>query len=237
MNRNYKFSSLRVRRAFASTDKSESGFTLPELLVVMIIMGILSLTLANFIVTWLQQSSLSQARANLLTNAELALDTVTNDIKLSGNADQNNRWPDANGPGGNQFGWSSGSQVLVLAKAAVDGSGNIIFSDPAKYISQKDNEIYYLSNTTLYRRTLASDSSGDAAVTTCPPAAATDTCPADETVATGVSSLSFTYYDAGENVVSPADARSVQLAITLSSKVGGQSASASYTTRMVFRNE
>jgi len=217
--------------------KSEGGFTIVELLIVMIIMGILSLTLANFITTWLQQSSLSQARTDLLTNAETALDTVTNDIKLSGNADQNNRWADSNGPGGNQFGWASGSQVLVLARAAVDSSNNIIFSDSAKYISQKDNEIYYLSGTTLYRRTLASDSSNDAAVTTCPPADATSGCPADEAVATGVSGLSFTYYDADENVVSPADARSVQISITLSSEEGGQKVSASYTARMVFRNE
>ena len=143
-------------------DGSEGGFTLVELLVVMIIVGILSLTLANFITTWLQASSLSQARTSLLTNAETALDAVTNDVKLSGSVDQNNRWPDANGPGGSQFGWTSGSQVLVLAKAATDSGNNIIFSDPAKYISQKDNEIYYLSGTTLYRRTLASTSSNDA---------------------------------------------------------------------------
>lgn len=220
-----------------NSKKSQAGFTLVELLVVMIIMGILSLTLANFITTWLQASSLAQSRANLLTNAETALDTVTNDIKLSGSADQNNRWPDANGPGGNQFGWTSGSQVLVLAKAATDSSNNIIFSDPAKYISQKDNEIYYLSGTTLYRRTLASSSSNDAAVTTCPPADTTSDCPADETVATGVSSLSFTYYDADENGVSSSNARSVQVSIALSSTQGGQTASASYTTRMVFRNK
>jgi prepilin-type N-terminal cleavage/methylation domain-containing protein len=217
--------------------KNKSGFTLVELLVTMLIMGILSLTLANFITTWLQAESLAQTRSNLLTTAETTLDTVTNDIKLSGSADQNNRWPDSNGPGGNQFGWTSGSQVLVLAKAAVDSSNNIIFSDPAKYISQKDNEIYYLSGTTLYRRTLASSDSNDAAVTTCPPADATSGCPADETVATGVSSFSVTYYDADENTVTPANARSVQVSITLTAKQDAKTISASYTTRMVFRNE
>lgn len=216
---------------------NQSGFTLIELLVVMIIMGILSLTLADFIVSWLRTSSLANTRANLLTNAETALDTTTNDIKLSGSADLNNRWPDANGPGGNQFGWTSGSQVLILAKAAVDKSNNIIFSDPAKYISQKDNEIYYLSGSTLYRRTLASDSVNDGAVTTCPPASASSSCPADETIATGVSGLAISYYDASENSVSPSDARSVQIALTLSSSSGGETAKASYTTRMVFRNE
>lgn len=215
----------------------QSGFTLVELTLVMIITAILSLTMANFIETWLQQSSLAQSRANLLVTAENALDNITNDIKLSGSVDLNNRWADANGPGGNQFGWTSGSQTLVLAKAAVDSSNNIIFSDPAKYISQKDNDIYYLTGSTLYRRTLASTSSGDAAVTTCPPAAATSSCPADTTIATGVSNLTFNYYDQNGNSVTPANARSVEADITISSIQGGQKVSASYSARMVFRNE
>jgi prepilin-type N-terminal cleavage/methylation domain-containing protein len=218
-------------------EKSEAGFTIVELTIVLVIMSILSLTLANFIVNWLQVSSLAQARANLLTTAELALDTLSNDTKLSGAVDQNNRWSDSNGPSGNPFGWTSGSQVIVLAKAAVDGSNNIIFTDAAKYITQKDNVIYYLSGTTLYKRTLASPSVGDAAITTCPPASASPGCPADHVVASGVSSLSFTYYDASENVVTPTNARSVQVAITISQTLNKKVLNASYTTRMVFRNE
>lgn len=217
--------------------KSQAGFTLIELLIVMVLMGIVSIALANFIADWLQESSLAQARSNLLLTAETALDTVTTDVKLSGDADQNNRWADTNGPGSDPYGWTSGSQVLVLAKAAVDSSNNIIFSDPAKYISQKDNEVYYLSGTTLYRRTLASGTAGDVAVTTCPPAHTTSSCPADKVIATGVSNLTLTYYDANENSVSPTDARSVQVGITLSSQQGGETVTASYTTRMVFRNE
>lgn len=220
-----------------SLKNEQTGFTLVELTLVMIITSILALTMANFIETWLQQSSLAESRAALLLNAENALDNITTDIKLSGSVDTNNRWPDPYGPGGNQYGWTSGNQVLVLAKAAVDSNNNIIFIDPAKYISQKDNEIYYLSGTTLYRRTLASSSSGDAAITTCPPADATSSCPADLTIATGVTNLAFTYYDQNGNAATPADARSVGIAITLTSTLGGQTVSASYSTRMVFRNE
>ena len=221
----------------SSIRSSQRGFTLVELLVVMVIMSILSLLLANFIITWLQQSSLAQKRADLLTTAETTLDTINNDIRLSGNADQNNRWADANGPGGNQLGWASDSDTIVLAKAAVDSGNNIIFSDPAKYISQKDNVIYYLSGTSLYRRVLASTDADDAVVTTCPPASATSDCPADRLVAKGISSFAVSYYDADDNVVTPANARAVQLAITMSDKQNGKTIRASYTTRMVFRNE
>lgn len=216
---------------------SQSGFTLIELLATITIMSVLALMLASFITTWLQASSLAQRRSELLTTAEEALDTITNDIRLSGSADQNNRWSDANGPGGNQLGWQSDSDTIVLAKAAVDGDNNIIFSDPAKYISEKDNEIYYLSGSTLYRRTLASDDANDAATTTCPPASATASCPADKVIATGVSGFAISYYDADENIVVPDDARAVQLSITLSEKQNSKTISASYKTRMVFRNE
>ncbi|HET8991750.1 MAG TPA: type II secretion system protein [Candidatus Saccharimonadales bacterium] len=215
---------------------NQSGFTLIELLIVMIIMGILSLSLANFIVTWLQASSLAQNRSTLLYTAENALDIMTQDIELSGYADLNNQYPDPYAPGG-QYGWTSGPQVLVLAKVAVDKYNNVIYSDSAKYITLKDNEIYFLSGTTMYRRTLSSGNSSDVAVTTCPAADATPSCPADKVIATNVSSLNFSYYDANENIVAPDDARSIQASITVYQKSGVKTITASYATRMVFRNE
>lgn len=215
---------------------NQQGFSLVELLVTMIVMSILSLTLANFIATWLQTASTTQARADLLTNAESALDTIANDIRLSGSVDQNNRWADNYSPSG-QYGWQSSGTVLVLAKVATDNSNNILFSDAAKYISQKDNEIYFVSGSTLYRRTLASSDATDSAITTCPSANATASCPADKVVATNVASFGLTYYDADENVVTAANARSVEAAITISTTKSGKQVSASYTTRMVFRNE
>lgn len=223
-------------RSTKFNSQAESGFTLIELLVTMIVMAILSLALSNFIATWLQASSLAQDQVNLLGSAESALDTATTDILLSGDVDQTNRWPDPNGPGG-QFGWQSNGQTLILAKIATDSQNNIIFIDTAKYISQKDNEIYFLSGATLYRRTLASSSTNDSAVTTCPLSDATSSCPADKVIATGVSNFAVSYYDAAGQTTIPSSARSVQLAITLTAEQGGQTVSASYNTRMVFRNE
>jgi prepilin-type N-terminal cleavage/methylation domain-containing protein len=215
---------------------NQNGFTLIELMVVVLVMGILSVALANFIFGWMNTAGLQQVRSNLQYDAEYALDTVNNDIMLSGSVDSTNRWPDPNGPGGN-YGWTSNSQTLILAKVATDSSGNPIFLDSTDYITQKDDEIYYLSGTTLYRRTLSSGTSGDSAVTTCPPSLSTSSCPPDMTVATNVSAWSVAYYGANNNVVSPDLARSVQLSITLSGSYGAEPLSASYTTRMVFRND
>ncbi len=214
----------------------EAGFTLIELLVTMLVMAIMFVAMANFITDWMQTSGIAQAKATLISDAEYALDEANNDILLSGSVDSPNRWPDPNGPGGNQYGWISNSTTLVLARVAVDSSGNAIYTDSNDYITQKDDVIYYLSGTTLYRRILASDSTNDIAVTTCPPSLATSTCPADNVVATNVTAWSITYYDANNQVVSPTNARSIQLSITISTTYNGQPISASYTTRMVFRN-
>lgn len=228
-----------MRRQTNQRTSRQAGFTLVELLVTMVLMSILALMLPNFIANWLQASSEAQARSDLLLNAETALDTINQDIRLSGGTDQNNRWPDQNAPTapGNLYGWTSSNQVLVLAKAAFDSGNNAIFSDPAKYITEKDNEVYYLSGGTLYRRTIASSNASDAAVTTCPPADATASCPADRTIATGVSNFAISYYDANEDVVTPTDARSVQLSITLKRQNGSRTITAKYDSRMVFRND
>jgi prepilin-type N-terminal cleavage/methylation domain-containing protein len=214
-----------------------AGFTLIELLVVMLVMAILSLTIANFITSWLQSSSENQAKANLLSTAESALTKVANDIMLSGSVDTTNRWPDPNGPNGNPYGWTSGSSTMILAKVAVNSSGNAIFTDSSDYVTLKDDEVYFMSGTTLYRRTLASGELGDSAVTTCPASDATAQCPPDNVVATGVTNWAVSYYDINGNLVSPANARSVQISITLSSMYGSTPISSSYTTRMVFRND
>jgi prepilin-type N-terminal cleavage/methylation domain-containing protein len=218
------------------TRQDQRGFTLTEMLITITLVSLLSLTMANFIANWLQASSLAQARTTLLSNAQDALDNISNDIRLSGSADLNNRWPDDNAPG-NQFGWQSNGSTLVLARIATNSQKDVIFSDPAQYITEKDNVVYYLSGQKLYRRIIASDDPDTAATTTCPPASATASCPADSKVAEDVTAYSVTYYDANDQVVAPDEAQAVQLAITVSQTKGGEQVDASYTTRMVFRNE
>lgn len=210
------------------------GFTLPELLVTCILLSMVALIMAGFLTGWLQSYANTKARTDLLQNAELALDQINKDIRLSGAADSSNRWPDANAPSG---GWQSDADTLILAEAATDSSRNVIFADPSKYITVKDNVIYFLDGQNLYRRVLASDNSADAARTTCPPAASNSSCPADSLVAAGVTNFDVKYYDARENQVAPTDARSIDLSITLTSKSTTKTIAQSYHTRMVFRNE
>ena len=186
---------------------NQKGFTLVEMLITMVLISILSLMVANFIADWLQTANKAQVRTQLLSNAQDALDNISNDIRLSGAADLHNRWPDANAPSGSQFGWTSNSSTLVLARVSVDSSNNVIYADPSKYVSDKDNVVYYVSNKKLYQRVIASDDPDSAATTTCPSAKASSSCPADRKIAQDVTGFTATYYNADDQIVTPDEAR------------------------------
>ncbi|HVX47845.1 MAG TPA: hypothetical protein VHA05_00615 [Candidatus Saccharimonadales bacterium] len=216
-----------------------TGFTLVEALVSLVVTTVVVLVLTNFMLGGIQQSSIALSRDNMTKETEQSLDLMTNDIRLSANADENNRWPDANSPGGstNQFGWQSNSTTLVLATAVKDKSGNIIFSDPANYITEKNNLVYFVQNGTLYKRVIADPVAGNAAVTTCPAASASSSCPADTELLHNITAFSISYLNGQSQSVSPTDARAVEVHVTVTKDVFKQPVSADYTTRMVFRND
>jgi prepilin-type N-terminal cleavage/methylation domain-containing protein len=107
----------------------QAGFTLPEIIVALTLSSVLIGIIIGFMVNSLSQYGIANARAELLNEAQIALDIAANDIRLSANADANNRWLDDNAPGGpdDTLSWESNGNTLVLATAAEDGDGNILF--------------------------------------------------------------------------------------------------------------
>lgn len=222
------------------TQVSEKGFTLIELLVVISVIGIVAGIVSGYLVTTMEQIALGNARSNIQRETENSLNLVTQDILLSASAEQNNQWPDHYSPGGtaNEYGWTSNATTLILATPAQDNSnGSIIFSDPQTYITENNNFIYFLQNGTLYRRTLAAPVANNSAVTTCPAANATLSCPADSDLLDNVKSLTFTYLNGQNQSVSPPNARSIQINIRVAVQEYGHIVSVNYTTNMVFRND
>lgn len=218
---------------------NQRGFTLVEVLTTLLVAGIVITILMTFAMTSLVQYAIAETRAGLLGEMQLSLDIANNDIRLSASADENNRYPDSNAPGAptNLYSWQSNSNTLVLAKAAADTGGNIMFDDPLNYISVKDNVIYFVANGTLYKRVIAAPVDNNNAVTTCPPASATSSCPADRRLLDNVTNFSVRYLDSQNNEVTPPNARSIELSATTSQEKYGRDVSVSYTTRMVFRND
>jgi type II secretory pathway pseudopilin PulG len=213
----------------------KKGFTIVELLLTCVLIGIVGLMITAFFVNWVQGYQITSARTDLLSDAENALDNITQNIRLSGAADQTNRWPDPNSPSGN-FGWNAGATTLILAKAVTDNTGDVVFADPTNYVTEKYDEVFFVNNNVLYMRTIKSDNPNDSSVTTCP-APGNATCPADKVLANHVSNFQVKYFDPDENEVTPANARSVELTLGLKNTVYGSPVTANYTTRMVFRNE
>jgi Tfp pilus assembly protein FimT len=219
--------------------KPNKGFTTVELTIAVSTITILIITVLVFFATNLRQFVIANERADLLNEAQITLESINEDIRLSAAADENNRWEDEHAPDpSNMFSWQSDSHTLILATAALDSSGNILFSDPSQYISWKNNHIYYLNGDVLYRRTLAAPVEGNTAVTTCPPADANPGCPPDRVMLNSkVDKFIVRYIDGNNNEVPPTDARSIELEIGISRRAFGQKISAEYKTRMVFRND
>lgn len=218
---------------------SETGFTMVEVLVAVTVTTVMMLVIANYMMRNLQTSTLETSRAAIQRELQLTLDSVADDVRLSANADQNNRNPDANSPGGagNQYGWTSSSSVLVLATAATTTSKTIIFSDPTNYVTVKNNIVYFVLGGTLYKRTIAAAVTGNSAKTSCPSAQATSSCPADKKLLSNVTAFTVTYRDGDDNSVAPTNARSVEISLTAARTQYSKTQTASYTTRMVFRND
>lgn len=229
----------RLKAARNHTPLNESGLTLIELGIALTITAILATIIVGFSIDKLEQSTIQSVQYQLLTNAETGLDTIANDVRIANAADDNNRYDDPNSPGapGNELSWASGSNTVVLAVATHDSNNNILWEDAHDYISDKNNIIYYLSGGSIYRRTLADAVSGNTAKTTCPSASASASCPADGDILDNVSSFSIEYFNEQNQQVDPASSRSIQLSVTLLEHKFGQDITASYTTRMVFRND
>ena len=216
---------------------NQRGLSLTELIISLSIISVLSFAVMSFMLSWTEQHAITETRSALLADVQNAVDQIVDAVRLSSTADSSNRLPDAHAPGGNQFGWTSSNNTLILASAVEDTTGNIVFSDPASYTSQKNNQIYFVSNGVLYRRILAASVANNKLKTSCPSSSASTSCPADRVLARNVSNFQVKYFNSENSEVSPSHARSVEISLTLSRRKFSQLIQSVYKTRMVFRND
>jgi prepilin-type N-terminal cleavage/methylation domain-containing protein len=219
--------------------RSQAGFTMVEVLVAVSVTTIMMLVITNYMMRNIQTSTMETVRATILREVQSTLDFVAADTRLSANADANNRNADVNSPSGatNPYSWASSASTLVLATAATTANHDIIFSDPANYVTTKNNIVYFVSGGTLYKRILAANVANNGTKTTCPATKITASCPGDKELLHNVKAFTVTYLDGSNNSVTPTDARSIEISLTASFTQYKQTQSASYTTRMVFRND
>ncbi len=217
---------------------NQSGFTLTEMIVAITISAIMIIIVMSFMTNTIVKNSIEMARSDLLQEAQLSIDLISKDIRLSASVDDVNRWPDNNAPDtADSYSWVANDSVLILATAAEDGDHNVIFEDALHYITYKNNNIYYVENNTLYKRTLAAPIIDNLTKTSCPSALADAACPEDKRLIEGVTSFSLRYLNSLDIEVDPAEARSVEVSISVVKEKYNQQIEADYITRSVFRNE
>ncbi len=224
----------------------EGGFTLLELLLAISISAVLILTVGNFTVTSIVGSNQDYNKTLVLTNAKEAVGIVARQIKAARSVQAANSVPDTNAPGGSSspYSWSGvagNGATLILAVPARDSSNNLIYVDGLHNSLYTNNVIFYLDASThkLYRRILANGlAPGNAAITTCPPALASVSCPADADVVDDVANLTTSYLDSNNSTITlPAGTEAVHYTVTETRTISGKVYSGTYSTIATLRNK
>jgi prepilin-type N-terminal cleavage/methylation domain-containing protein len=215
---------------------NKKGFTIIELLISVSIASVITLSMVTVSVYYYGDILRSQATAELAIESQTVLRKIIDDARLADSIHAVGQITDANAPTG---GWvtSDPSNVIILADPAIDSSRNIIYNASDSYPYENES-IYFSRGTQMYRRLLKNTSApGNSAITTCPAASVTATCPQDIILSQYVTNLSFIFYDI--NNVTTADAsqaRSVSITVNLQRTIYGKLIDFSNTVRTTLRN-
>jgi prepilin-type N-terminal cleavage/methylation domain-containing protein len=216
--------------------KRQHGFTLTELIVSMTVASILSLVMITISVYFYADIIRQQAVAELAIESQSTLRRLVEDIRTADAIRDTNEITDANSPVG---GWqtSDPNNVIIIATPVVDSNRQIIYNSDDGF--PYENElVYFGSGNTIARRTLKNTAAtGNIAVTSCPAAQVTPTCPQDIILSPYLENLVFVFYDINNAVTtSAASARSVAITLNLKRKVYGREITFSNTVRTTLRN-
>jgi prepilin-type N-terminal cleavage/methylation domain-containing protein len=225
---------------------NQSGFSMIEVLIAISLSGLLLLVLGNFVTNGIRSANQDYNQTVVLVNTKAAVETVARFVREARSVQSSNSQPDDHAPGapGNLYSWSGSAGsggTLILAIPSRDTSNNLIYIDGLHNNLYTDDVIFYLDAAThrLYKRVIANTAAtGNKAVTTCPPAAATPSCPADSVIVEDVANLTTSYIDSnGATITTPSGTEAVNFTVTESKIIGPRTYTSSYTTTATLRNK
>ncbi len=213
------------------------GFTITEMVISVVVAGILTIVVFGITFYYYIDTAQAQTATDLALASQATLKTVTEDIRLADAISATNALSDPNAPSG---GWTTSNpgHVIIIETPALDSSHNIIY-DPDTGFPYRNEYIYFLSGTNMYKRVLANPSApGNTAITSCPASKSGPTCPPDLLFSTHVSNLSFTFYDSsGNQTTDVTQTRSVDFEVDLAENSYGKNVTLNNGTRVTLRNE
>lgn len=214
--------------------KFQGGFTIVELVITIALVSLLATPIIINGFQFYVGINSADRRAILYLQSQQALRTITEDLKMASGIETSNTNTDPNKAGG----WvtSSSNHVLVIATPAQDNSRNFIVNTSTNkpYLNEI---VYFTSGSNLYRRSIPYPVAGNSMTQSCPVAAATPTCPADNVLTSKFDTSSYTLYDASGNTTTIVpSARSIKLNLQIKDTAYSQSATRASSTQVTFRN-
>lgn len=188
------------------TIRDERGFSLPELIIVMTVTSVLVGVLMLFTFSYWQYSFVSQADQDTFTDRLNASDYLRENLGSASGLITQTSIPDSNTgvpdpddsqfwievhavPGNVPHGSGDITPLAYYKRNSVNASGQLIMNGTQPY---EDEYVLYLEKPTraLMVRTLANPAAaGNRAITSCPAAVASASCPVDKTLSHNVDSV------------------------------------------------
>jgi type II secretory pathway pseudopilin PulG len=214
----------------------ETGFTVPELIISITIIAVISVSLLAIITNYFATMTRNNLLIDMTVNSQNLLRATVEQLRYGAGVRQTNTITDPNAPSG--WNTSNSAFVIIIAVPAVDASNNYII-DPDTGEPYNNELVYFKQGTDLYRRTLAHpDATGNKLKTSCPESSASSTCPADIKLIEDLQDMIFTLYDQDNAITTdPVLARSVQINLTMVKNTFGGPLTLENSTRMTLRNQ
>lgn len=199
--------------------RSQAGFTIPELLIMMIVTSILTVLVITFAMNYWGAAARLQNSSTTLVSRLNAGDALRDSLNVASGLISENSLPDSNAgytdPTDGPNYWlklhaipknipmpAAGiTPVFYFQAPSTDTSRNFIMNGTQAY---QDEFVLYLdgsSKTLKVRNLINSSAPGDRLKTSCPPAVASDTCPADRIFSENVSSVDVRYFSRSGNTI------------------------------------
>ena len=228
------------------------GYTLVEMLVAISISTLLILAIGNYTASSIIGSNQDYNKTLVLANAKDAVNIVARQVLMARGVEASNSLADNHAPNAptDLYSWSgaAGSGTsLILLEPSRDTGGNIVYYNGSHTAVYTDEVIFYLDSSShkLYKRVLANPNlpvgTTNGTKTTCPPASASPSCPADADVVDDVANL-VTKYIAADGTVcstgcSPTGTEAVNYTVTETRTINGKSYTGTYTSVATMRNK
>jgi Tfp pilus assembly protein PilW len=225
---------IRLPRKLAG---NQAGLTIVELLLAMAISSLLAGVLLSITVNYYGSIIRSNQTTEMYVEAQQSLRAIIEDIRLADSINASGALADTHAPGG---GWvtSDAANVLIIGSPAITNARDIIY-DSTTGNPYRNELVYFVSGNALYKRTIQNPAAaGNTAVTSCPEAASSSSCPPDKVYSQHTNNLTLTYYDTDSAVTAnPTLARSVKIGVQMSRKSFGKTITINDTILATLRNK